>query len=124
LFRSSNNLRADLIFFANQRLVMEFSMSETRINATVTVTRDGPYIVSGNVPLQSQTIVTNAAGDSESWLEGEPFRTAEKYALCRCGRSANKPFCDGTHAKIGFDGTETASRARYLDQASGPLHSI
>ena len=34
----------------------------------------------------------------------------EKYALCRCGKPENKPFCDGTHAKKGFDGTLTADR--------------
>src|SRR5262249_36890636 len=31
-----------------------------------------------------------------------------KYRLCRCGQSRKKPFCDNTHARAGFDGTETA----------------
>ncbi len=69
------------------------------------------------MPLQTQTITTNAAGDSENWSPGDCFPAQETYALCRCGHSATKPFCDGTHLKIGFDGTETASRAPYFDQA-------
>ncbi|HZV21370.1 MAG TPA: CDGSH iron-sulfur domain-containing protein [Hyphomicrobiales bacterium] len=102
-------------------------MSEKKTAATVTVTRNGPYIVTGNVPLQTQTIVTNAAGECESWLAGEPFPPAEKYALCRCGRSERKPFCDGTHTRAGFDGTETANRAPYRDQAEtfdGPVLAL
>jgi CDGSH-type Zn-finger protein len=42
---------------------------------------------------------------------------SERYALCRCGASQTKPFCDGTHARNGFDGTETASRAPFVEQA-------
>jgi len=51
---------------------------------------DGPLLVSGGVR------VVDAGGSV--LFEGE------KAALCRCGGSANKPFCDGTHKKIGFRG--------------------
>ena len=89
----------------------------------VTITKNGPYLVEGSVPLATQTITTNAEGESVTWLEGEPIDARSSYALCRCGQSASKPFCDGTHQRKGFDGTETASRAPYLDDAqrqSGP----
>jgi len=89
----------------------------------ITITKNGPYVVDGDVPLAPQTITTNAEGESVEWTEGERFPARSGYALCRCGQSGNKPFCDGTHQRKGFDGTETASRAPYLEEAqrqSGP----
>ena len=59
----------------------------------VTVTKDGPYVVTGGIELVGQ-----AMGEGAS---------AEHYALCRCGGSKNKPFCDGTHWHIGFSDDKT-----------------
>jgi CDGSH-type Zn-finger protein len=83
----------------------------------ITVTENGPYSVEGGVPLAHQHIVTNEQGESIEWREGDSVPAAEQYTLCRCGRSATKPFCDGTHSQTAFDGTETASRAPYEEQA-------
>lgn len=83
----------------------------------ITVTKDGPYVVSGNVPLAIQTITPNAEGESWEWVAGKRFDAKDSYELCRCGRSKHKPFCDGSHTTPHFRGTETASRAPYSDQA-------
>jgi len=83
----------------------------------ITISKNGPYLVSGSVPLAVQIIRTNEKGESTEWVEGKSFNVTAQYALCRCGHSKNKPFCDGMHAKIGFDGTETASRSPVLGQA-------
>jgi CDGSH-type Zn-finger protein len=85
--------------------------------AKIEVTKNGPYVVTGGLPLSEQHIVTNTAGESLDYKEGKKYPAQETYALCRCGHSRNKPYCDGTHAKIGFDGTETASREPYVNQA-------
>lgn len=90
--------------------------SETS-GAKIEITPNGPYIVSGSLPLSEQWIVTNAEGDSLDYREGKKFPEQPKYALCRCGHSDNKPFCDGTHAKAKFDGTETAGHEPYIKQA-------
>lgn len=83
----------------------------------ITVTPNGPYVVEDGVKLAHQHIVTNERGESLEWREGDTVPTPETYRLCRCGHSAEKPFCDGTHNKIRFDGMETASRKPYHEQA-------
>jgi CDGSH-type Zn-finger protein len=83
----------------------------------VKVTRDGPYLLSGRIPLAEQIIGTDTEGYCYEWREGNKYLAQETYALCRCGRSENKPFCDGTHVKAGFNGTETASHESYVAQA-------
>ncbi|HEY3999065.1 MAG TPA: CDGSH iron-sulfur domain-containing protein [Candidatus Xenobia bacterium] len=57
--------------------------------AHIQVTKTGPYLISGTFKLLDH--------------EGNPIAVVkEKIALCRCGQSSNKPFCDGTHKNIGF----------------------
>jgi CDGSH-type Zn-finger protein len=65
--------------------------------AKITVRDNGPYLVKGPVLLLD--------------AEGNEFR-AERgtVALCRCGGSMTKPFCDGTHSRIGFGGAQRAVR--------------
>lgn len=92
-------------------------------NCKVVVSRDGPYLVSGNLPLAEKIIVSDIEGTPVKWEEGRHYPDQEKYDLCRCGRSAHKPYCDKTHTSINFDGTETAIRKEYAEQAhtiSGP----
>lgn len=74
-------------------------------------------MVSREIPLSRQTIQTDSDGGSERWAQGEDIKTTARYALCRCGQSRNKPFCDGSHTRTGFDGAETASRSPYLERA-------
>ena len=61
----------------------------------ITALDNGPYLVKGPVLLLD--------------AEGNEFRVERAtVALCRCGGSATKPFCDGTHSKIGFQGAVAA----------------
>lgn len=93
----------------------------------VQILKNGPYIVSGDVPLSKEIIGINEGGESIKWEQGQKYPSQGQYALCRCGHSGNKPFCDGAHTKAGFDGTETANRKPYLDQAEtlrGPSMSL
>ena len=103
-------------------------MNETIPEAPrVKITKNGPYLVSGNLPLSEETIGAHSEGDSVKWEHGQEHPPQAQYALCRCGHSSHKPYCDGTHAKIGFDGTETASRAPYREQAKvrrGPTMTL
>ena len=81
---------------------------DTNNGKKIVVRRNGPYIVHGGVPLVRKAQVVSEHGEPLTWKTGEAIETSEVYSLCRCGQSSNKPFCDGTHANISFDGTESA----------------
>ena len=71
-------------------------MNDGNTNRTITCKDNGPYVVSGLDDLRDPN--------------GKSIPTKPKVALCRCGKSSSKPFCDGTHAKIGFDDTKQPNR--------------
>ncbi len=67
----------------------------------VKVRENGPYKVTGPIRL-----IDADGNEYDLGEEGEPI------ALCRCGGSTTKPFCDGTHSKIGFEAAEKAVAQR------------
>ena len=62
----------------------------------ITIRPNGPYLVEGEVELID---VNGAKVDTGG---------QQRIALCRCGASTKKPFCDGTHSKVGFAAAEAA----------------
>ena len=63
-------------------------MTEAATAARITPYRDGPLLVRGPVTLVDQ--------------DGNEIEHRGTIALCRCGRSARKPFCDGMHKAVGW----------------------
>ncbi len=89
----------------------------------IKVTKDGPYIVRGNVPLAEEHVVYGPDGEPARWDRGPALPHKETYALCRCGASKHPPFCDGSHAGVAMDGTETAPRGadhKHIEKTTGP----
>ena len=81
------------------RVYARTSLEEPQLtNVEITVRANGPYLVRGPITVKDP--------------DGNAFTVqGEVVALCRCGGSTNKPFCDGTHSKIGFDAATRAVAA-------------
>jgi CDGSH-type Zn-finger protein len=88
-----------------------------RSERKIVVSENGPYLVSGGIPIAVQEITPNKEGFSWEWKQGRSFDSEDDYALCRCGHSKTKPFCDKSHSRIGFNGNETATHATFKEQA-------
>ena len=91
----------------------------------IEILEDGPYRVTGGVPMVRMRKVPDEDGEMLRWERGAALDHADTYDLCRCGESKNKPFCDGTEEKVGFKGTETAPRSptaeRRFEYGDGPM---
>ena len=78
------------------RGMLRTSQTEEALMMTIKVRQNGPYVVEG----EDVTLV--------DW-NGAQYQIAKRpFALCRCGGSMTKPFCDGTHSKAGFKAAEAA----------------
>ena len=74
----------------------------------ITVRPSEPYLVRGAIPLVRKSQVMSEHGEPLSWKDEGVIDAGETYRLCRCGQSKSKPFCDGAHTLVEFDGTEAA----------------
>ncbi len=70
----------------------------------IKIIKDGPYHVTGNVPLDHKNIVTDNTGAAVNLEPAADYKNDGSYFLCRCGKSQCKPHCDGSHDD-GFNGT-------------------
>ncbi|MEA1903235.1 MAG: CDGSH iron-sulfur domain-containing protein [Actinomycetota bacterium] len=91
---------------------MDGEVLEPNLPLSVSPVEDGPYFLTGGV-----TVVH---------INGVEMETRNRVTLCRCGHSANKPLCDGTHAEIGFEAKNPAStpveiKKGEVEQARGPV---
>ena len=84
---------------------------------SITVRGNGPYIVRGGIPLVRKKPVMSEHGEPLTWQKEDVLSTEEVYRLCRCGQSNKKPFCDGTHTLVEFDGLETADIGPIADRS-------
>lgn len=76
-----------LSYYENQA---EEGKTEVTSESIVEIASDGPLLVYGNLSIKD--------------AEGNVTKKHKVTAFCRCGASSNKPYCDGTHRKIGFKG--------------------
>jgi len=82
----------------------------------ILVSENGPYLVSGDFPLEKEISVCDGNGIPIKWKKGKKYSYKNNCMLCRCGHSENKPFCDGSHLLIKFKGKETADNKKFLEQ--------
>ncbi len=82
----------------------------------ISIVNNGPYFVCGEVPLDEVIIEQTEQGNV--YRKEKTFPLKSNYLLCRCGKTKNPPYCDGSHTFHKFDGKLSASREPFEKQAS------
>ena len=92
----------------------ESEVAEPHLPKEVAVVPDGPLWVTGGIPVARR--------------DGKPLETRNRVTLCRCGASANKPLCDGSHKDVGFTDEmvvfELAKTSTSSGRQFGPSHAV
>ena len=83
----------------------------------ITVRSKGPYLLRGGMPLVRKSQVMSPLGEPLSWKDDGTISAEDTYRLCWCGQSESKPFCDGSHTMVRFDGTESADSGPISDRS-------
>lgn len=79
----------------------------------IRIVKNGPYLVSGKIPLAKEKITEDENGYLLKWEKISDYPKQENHSLCRCGESKNAPFCDGAHKKASCNLDETANNASF-----------
>ncbi len=83
----------------------------------VVILPHGPYLVKGGLPVNRVKVVFDTQGIPVDYEVVETYPQKETQLLCRCGNTKQRPFCDGTHNDIYFEGTEHPVPAPYKENA-------
>ncbi len=84
----------------------------------IKIVPNGPYLVYGNPTIQQEILTLNEEEIPWEYAKGHCYSTpGNPTALCRCGHSGNHPYCDGSHTRITWDSTLTASNSPLLEKA-------
>src|SRR5688572_8110103 len=116
-FRSSSNMRSSMLHPSAHSVVLVGHVTGAPYAASmggmptadadddlpgIRVRPNGPYLVRGDLPLGRTAQVETEFGEPVGWVPDEPLDHSDgRYALCRCGGSNDKPFCDGSHKTNG-----------------------
>jgi len=85
------------------------NVTDQKPSFKIKIIKDGPYLVTGDLPLRKKWQHCSEYGEPLDWVDGgEIEHKKATYLLCRCGKSKTMPFCDNSHIDSGFDGEETA----------------
>lgn len=100
--------------------MVDSDATPTRSPTSITAAPNGPLVVTGGVGLYRRRAVQSEHGEPLAWETTERIEAGDRYSLCRCGESGRKPFCDGTHAKVGFEADDVASGS-YDDRSTSSV---